>query len=811
MAHHTGLAYPHLPTKPGAGRLKSIRTAYRLAGYTCRLLHLFIHTDMLTTHPREGTLNPDTNLNKGGLAGLLARPFSKAVLLYAVGSVVALLPVWGEGGDWNAALKRFGLVSASVAVFFVITLFFNRPSSLKWLAVGLVGVMALVAIFGTAQVKTDAYTLRLNGFNYQVYTLLRKLIVFKGLPEVNQNVLGNFLIAFLPLALAFVVWGRGWLWRGYFGVCSLLTATAVLVTASRSSLIGLLALFFVFALFLTARRPRLSLLVVASLVVAGVGGTVFILMTGFTNIESGASRWELWRSVTGLVGDYPLTGGGLGQFENHFLKYATPGIYAYPQPHAHNIFLQSWAEFGLAGFIAIMLTLASAVGLLVQHHNLQKLAPDLRPVVAGSICGVVVLFISGLLEYGAWGGKFAPAFWILPAMLAASGLRLAPIKLPARLGQSAGFSRLSTLACQGKGRWLAGGVIGLLALGLVGPLVLINTAKLLDSPTTSSSLYQAASQFAFWNPVPLRNLGRLADQQGNPGEALYYYKEALERDPADWLTLIPLGDLLERERRHDKAVAYWRQAQAAPYYIQLSRNYIQKTPPQYGPAEVYMKLAIDIDPHYDEAIQFLVGIYMATDRQPEAMAFLARMVAENQDPFLYHEAAVWAATDEQRIDFLQKALRLDPKNASYYWELGKAYQSSQQPEAAKKAYTESLALNPAFQPSVRSLGALYLSQGQPAEAIKLLEKFIGNTLFAEKPDPEYVLLAQAYFALKNNSAALTATQKALSYNPGASQAYLVQGNIFAANGDKEKAEEAYQKVLQLDPNNDQARKALARL
>lgn len=746
---------------------------------------------------------PEGESRASDLPAFLGKPFVGAVLLYQLGVVLALLPVFE--GDWTAALKRLALVTASVGLFFVIVLFFNRPTRLKWLAVGLVGLVALVALFGTAEVKTD--TLRLNSLNYQVYTLLRKFLAFKGLPQVNQNVLGNFLIAFLPLALAFVVWGRGWLWRLYFGSCTLLIGVAVVATASRSALMGLVALFFIFALFLSAGRPRLTGVVIVSLVLAGIGGLIYILAAGFTNIESGASRWELWRTVLGLIGDYPLTGGGLGQFDKWFLNYATPGIYAYPQPHAHDIFLQSWAEFGLAGLLAVVLTLVTAVRLLVKYRALSRVEPALRPVVAGSLSGVIVLFVSCLLEYGAWGGKFAPAFWILPGMLAASRVALDPVKLPA-------FARLNSPSGSGSNRtrWLLAGGLGLVLLALLIPPVLINTARIVDSTSVSPALYQAAAPLAFWNPVPLRNSGKLAERQANPAGAETLYKQALQRDPGDWLTLIPLANLLENTGAHDQALAYWRQAGAAPYFIQLARNELQQNPPAYTPAEKYVKLALAIDPHYDEAIQFLVGVYMGTERKEAAATFLASIVEQNpNDPILLHEAAVWAPTDEQKVGFLEKALQLDNSNALYYWELGKAYQGVQQFDQAKKAYQQSLNLKPTYQDPVRSLSALYLEQNQPAEVVKLLEKFIGNNLFVEKPDPEYVLLAQAYLALNNNSASLAASQKALSYNAANPQAYLVEAGALNSSGEKDKAREAYMKVLQLDPGNQQAQQALAAL
>jgi tetratricopeptide (TPR) repeat protein/O-antigen ligase len=752
------------------------------------------------------TNSADNDKLKSRLASFLTKPYSLAVLLYMLGALVALLPV--AGGDWPSALKRLLLVSASVALYFLISLLVKRPAHLRWLTALVIAGTTAVAILGTARVNTTS--LRLTGLNYQVYSTLRNLLPFDNLPTVHQNVLGSFLVVFLPLALALALWDRLWWVRLYGLVCAAVIAGAILTTASRSAELGLVALVFVFGFFLAAGHPRLRLGVGLLLILGLAAGGLYLGLNGLTTIENGASRIEVWRTTLAMVADYPLTGAGLGQYQNHFLEYATPFLSGVAQPHAHNIFLQSLVEFGLSGFIASLLTLWVTLRLLITYRNLKTIEGPLRPVVAGALAGMVACFVSGLLEYGNWGGKFAPAFWLLPALLAAaqSQLRVAPVsfkwkwKWPPPLALALARFKLNRL---GLPLALAGAG---LALFLVLPLGLINLATILRPAQSSQTLYQATVSLSFWNATPLRNLGKLALSRNDLPAAQLYYQQALQRDPNDWLSLWAMGNLSEKLGDHTQAVAYWQRASTGPNFLQLANIELKRTPPNYPVAESYFRLALEIDPGSNEAVSSLIKIYNETDRKSEAVALLQRLLAKKPTEALFEQAADLADTPQQRLDLLLKANDLDPANYIVDWKLGEAYQAANQPEMAEKAYKQALVIRPAFQWPVRSLAEMYLKQGRAAEAKTLLEQFIANNLFVEKPDREFVWLARSDFTLGDEAAARANLAKALQYNPDSVPAYLFQGELAAKTGNPAQARAAYQKVLQLDPGNDAAKQAL---
>ncbi|MDY4921282.1 MAG: O-antigen ligase family protein [Phascolarctobacterium sp.] len=73
-----------------------------------------------------------------------------------------------------------------------------------------------------------------------------------------------------------------------------------------------------------------------------------------TNV-SNADRIRVWQSCWHMIGDYPVTGVGLGKFKEAYTK----GGYRLKStvqdlPHSHNNYLQLWTEGGTIGFIGFM-------------------------------------------------------------------------------------------------------------------------------------------------------------------------------------------------------------------------------------------------------------------------------------------------------------------------------------------------------------------------------------------------------------------------------------------------------------------------
>ncbi len=720
------------------------------------------------------------------------RLFDLAVALYWLGAVIGWLV--GLGGEASAATLRLGLVSLSVIVYAVIAHLFVGRVLLQWIVLVFIGGVAVIAVLGTANVNLQAA--RLTGLNYQVYSLLHRFVPRFEVLTVHQNVLGSFLVAFLPLAVGFAVWGQSWPVRIWAGGCGLVIAGAILITASRGAFLGLAAMLFVLGLFLVGRWRRVTLGYGLFGLAALMAGLVALLLNGLSWLDNGLNRIEVWRSTLALWSDYPLTGAGLDQFENRIGAYATPYISGQTQPHAHNLFLQGLVEFGLPGLLAFVLLLGLTLRFGLAYFDLRRVEPTRRPLVAGTLAGLVALFVNGLVEYGGWGGKFAPAFLVLPALLVACRLSLPPLKW------------FAVPVAPRLRRGLVG-VVAVILILLILPLGFINAATLGRGTTWAGPVYELAATLAPWNATPKRDLGQLARQKDDKATASWYFRAAVGRDGGDWLSLLPLANLSQEAGQHAQALTYWRAAQA---HLLLTRQAQQELAhPQSGRAdpEKLLLLSLEIAPDYPEAGQELISFYQRAGRTDEARTLLARLIARQPTAGLYEQAAALASTPRQAIELLNGAVRLDPTGHHYYWLLGQAYQSDNQTAQAENAFKRSLELRPDYQRSVRSLAGLYLQTKRANLAVELLDRFFAAGIYIERPDFEYLLLAQAHLAQGQLPEAFRAAQQATNLNPDSTLNWLTLGDIGLAQGDKPQAHQAYERALALDPGNQAARQGLA--
>ena len=152
---------------------------------------------------------------------------------------------------------------------------------------------------------------------------------------------------------------------------------AVLLSGSRSGLIGLMSRLRASARLLTRGRGTLAvrrwvilqfaLLALVVLSFANFDALLRRLDESMTRAQAGRGRIAIWRDAIRLIGDFPLTGTGAGTFGNAISVYQTaePG-YAIDQ--AHNHYLQLMAEGGAW----LLLPAALAAGLFLRAGEPQS-------------------------------------------------------------------------------------------------------------------------------------------------------------------------------------------------------------------------------------------------------------------------------------------------------------------------------------------------------------------------------------------------------------------------------------------------------
>lgn len=97
--------------------------------------------------------------------------------------------------------------------------------------------------------------------------------------------------------------------------------------------------------------------------------------------------------------------------------------------------------------------------------------------------------------------------------------------------------------------------------------------------------------------------------------------------------------------------------------------------------------------------------------------------------------------------------------------------------------------------------------GRPEEAVERLRE----ALAIEPSSDAYAQLAMLYGKQGKNDQALAAAEKALELDPRNDMAYFYRGNLKALAGDYAAAADSYRRALAVNPDNEQAKRGLARV
>ena len=169
----------------------------------------------------------------------------------------------------------------------------------------------------------------------------------------------------------------------------------------------------------------------------------------------------------------------------------------------------------------------------------------------------------------------------------------------------------------------------------------------------------------------------------------------------------------------------------------------------------------------------------------------------------YQRSQVWA----NPVALWQDAAAKSPKKWRPRFQLAYAYYESGDFPRAADAYEAASRLEP---PGFNLLvdWALALdAQGKPQEALMKLKQ--ASTL--ERSAHVQALIGMVYAKQSKWQEALAALEQAERINPRFDVTYLYRGNIYEAAGDKAAAAAQYQRALALNPVNEAARVALARV
>jgi hypothetical protein len=243
---------------------------------------------------------------------------------------------------------------------------------------------------------------------------------------------------------------------------------------------------------------------------------------------SGSGRDEFWRVAVDAFDEKPLVGHGAGTFRFSWYQLRHNSA---PNTDAHSLYLQAFAELGLVGGL---LVLALVGTLLWTGVAAWRDARGARRDLYAALLGACLAFaICSAIDW----------FWQIAAMGAifflAGGVLVA-----------ARCSQLARLRASGNGREerrsfglaVAGlAVAWVSAVALVGPLLVDREIDASNAAVVDGNLADAIShaetarKIEPWATTPYKQLGLLAEREGNYPEAIERIDQAIDREEDNWL------------------------------------------------------------------------------------------------------------------------------------------------------------------------------------------------------------------------------------------------------------------------------------
>lgn len=367
---------------------------------------------------------------------------------------------------------------------------------------------------------------------------------FEGLSYGNPSAVAAIVLLFLVPAVAWLAPRR----RGVIviAVLGLLAAVTVVLSGSRGAWLALGLAVVVTGLLLMAtprarrliwaRVRRLPMLGLGAAIVLAAGAAVAVGPAILMRLAGGGDELRVTLNLTALrmFAEDPLTGSGPGTWVVRRAAFTEPQEVDYYIPHAHNVFTQGLAEFGLVG-IGVGLIVSAFVGRLLLTA-IRDGDPDRQRMAWAAVFGLTYFF----------GHQLVDSYMNMPAILFAAVIPIAFLDATAPATKAAGDRRRS---------------LGLLAEGRVGLGVMavacaISLAWLIRIDVVASTSLAASAAAIDEDDGRAASLAREA-LAGDPDLIAYWFQTGLATATEEGQEAEVALDLMRRSAEADDFPQAW--------------------------------------------------------------------------------------------------------------------------------------------------------------------------------------------------------------------------------------------------------------
>jgi tetratricopeptide (TPR) repeat protein len=243
------------------------------------------------------------------------------------------------------------------------------------------------------------------------------------------------------------------------------------------------------------------------------------------------------------------------------------------------------------------------------------------------------------------------------------------------------------------------------------------------------------------------------------------------------------------------------------YYFLGSMAYEEK---KLAEAEDYFEKALLLRPEFEPVYYDLAGVKIARNKSQEALELLEKARSRFKSGFLLEFYTAMAYSRSKNYDTAMKHLTEaevmaranEPQrlNHNFYYQVGSVSERKGDYAEAEKYFRKCLELSPNFAEAMNYLGYMWADRGENLEEAK---KMIGRAVELEPKNAAYLdSLGWVLFKLRQPKEALDWLLKAIEHAEEPDPTLFEHlGDIHSELKDYEKARQAWQKSVELEPND----------
>jgi tetratricopeptide (TPR) repeat protein len=351
------------------------------------------------------------------------------------------------------------------------------------------------------------------------------------------------------------------------------------------------------------------------------------------------------------------------------------------------------------------------------------------------------------------------------------------------------------------------------------------------------------SNFVFWSFAQERSVedyirgGNSFMAQGDCAFAQYQFQEALKLEAANTEAMLGKGRSLVCQGAVALGIEEYQKVLAADAnnvtaHIRLAEAYQQnyqsdseRYADQLGESLTLLEEAESLDANNPEVFnakgvslflsENLAGARTALERATSLADTSETLSKRDIAQMHINLGSVYRDLDELELALAsyRRAVTLNPLSASAHRYVGVIYARLEQCDNAIYELTQAVNLNPQLLDAVANLAITQFNCGNVEASIPYFEQALEMPGALNNP-PLYTYLSRAYVQQGNFDEAVKRAQQGALLPPVTAEALYYLGQAYErrnGSGDVQRAREAYQSALELNPNYAEAQDALARL